>query len=538
MKSTEIEDKPIIVAWVGDTDINRMKKWMNYEKLQKSPPESHEDLLKEMEEKSSPEPESKWNNGPLRTMTDDISAEKVYILCSEKYLSEKDNLIEWVHRGSDSKVEVIDTKVKDPTSYEEIKEALNSFYEKYFDEKKGSKYWFNITAGTTAMKIMTFSAGVGMFMGARFYTAHDPKLVKNGIYYRQIPQLFSLPKAVNLASQTKGSTVDSELVEEVVNHYSVYESITILLTGESGVGKTVLAKKIHERNHGGNLDNFVYVNCAEIATDATTFSIELFGAKKGAYTGCTKDRKGKFELAQGGTLFLDEIGEIPYNMQSILLNAIQNKEITYFNDEKSIKLKHLRIISATNKNLIEAVNKGEFREDLYYRISMCPVKLNPLREIARSDNERFMKLVESTLKDIAEEEPNLAPVAKLEPAAVDYVKNLPWPGNLRQLHHVLLLSCVKAIYKKSKIITKVLIAEQLSRMSTPSFKVENAESDKNKPTDNDFIPDNMDEWLNNKKIEFIKRALKKTGGKVTEASKLLGSNYQNLNNFIKHNGLK
>lgn len=89
--------------------------------------------------RSSPEPDSKWNNGPLRTMTDEISAEKVYLLCSEQYLPEKDNLVEWVHRGSDAKVQVIDTEVKDPTSYEEIKKALNIFYDKYFDEKKRFK---------------------------------------------------------------------------------------------------------------------------------------------------------------------------------------------------------------------------------------------------------------------------------------------------------------------------------------------------------------------------------------------------------------
>lgn len=533
-KSTEKDEKPIIVAWVGTTDVNRMKKWINYELLQKASPKEQEKLLREFDPKCSPELDSKWNNGPLRTMTDDISAEKVYLLCSEQYFPEKDNLIKWVHRGSDAKVQVIDTEVKDPTSYEEIRSALNSFYNQYFDEKISSKYWFNITPGTPAMQAMTLSGSASWFIGAKFYATRDPIHVNNGIYYYLVPQLFNLPKAVNQAFQTKGSTVDSELVEDVVNHYSVYESVTILLTGESGVGKTVLAKEIHKRNHGGNTDKFVYVNCAEIATDATTFSVELFGAKKGAYTGCLKDRRGKFELAQGGTLFLDEIGEIPYQMQSILLNAIQNKEITYFNDEKSLKLKHIRIISATNKNLIEAVNKGEFREDLYYRISMCPVKLRSLREIAYSDDEKFKELVKSTLEDISKEEPELASAAKLDPAAFDYVKNQPWPGNLRQLHHVLLLCCVKAVFKKRKCITKDLIVEHLSRMNTPSFKGETAA---NKETEN-FIPDNMDDWLNNKKIEFVKKALEKTGGKVTDASRILGSNYQNLNNFIKNNGLK
>lgn len=158
-------------------------------------------------------------------------------------------------------------------------------------------------------------------------------------------------------------------------------------------------------------------------------------------------------------------------MQSILLNAIQNKEIRKFNDNKIIKLKNVRIISATNKDLIKAVEKGEFREDLYYRIAMCCVPLKPLREIAATDEITFKKLLDDTLGNIVKEIPDFKDYAKVDDVAYEFIKNQNWPGNLRQLHHVLLLSCVDVIQSKTGRITKSIIEKQLSRMIMPSSKM-------------------------------------------------------------------
>lgn len=535
MEKERKEELPIVVSWVGSTDIQRMKKWMNYEFLKDMSPEERKPYeIKYKEERTYPEPEEKWKNGPIRTITDDIKTQKIFLLCSKEFAVHKENIETWINRGNKSPVYVIETEVDDPTSYDEIFNALIKFHDDYFDEKHPSLYYFNITPGTPAMQAMTLFLAGSRFIGSKFYVTRDPRYASKAKgYYYLVHVPYTLPSALTAPTSSTNTTVAYDIRQDILTHYACYPSITILLTGESGVGKTEFAKDIHNAQNG-DPDKFIYVNCAEIATDPSTFSVELFGANKGAYTGLTSNRTGKFELAQDGTLFLDEIGEIPFSMQSILLNAIQNKEIRKFNDNKIIKLKNVRIISATNKDLIKAVEKGEFREDLYYRIAMCCVPLKTLREIAATDEITFKKLLDDTLDNIVKEIPDFKKVANVDDVAYEFIKNQNWPGNLRQLHHVLLLSCVDADQSKAGRITKSIIEKQLSRMIMPSSKVEEVRPSE----DPDFIPSNLEEWLLNKKIEFVKRALVKAKDNVSSAKDILGCDYQNLNNFVKKHGLK
>lgn len=537
MEIVKKEELPIVVSWIGSADVNRMKKWMNYEFLKDKSPEEREFYeIKFKEKRESPEPEAQWKNGPIRTITDDIKTQKVYLLCTEEYSEYKDNIKVWVNRGNSSEVNIIETEVEDPTSYDEIYNALIKFHDEHFDEKNSSQYLFNITPGTPAMQSMTLFLAGSRFIGAQFYATRDPRYVSSTkSYYYKVRVPYTLPSVLATPEVSSNTTVDYDIRNDVLSNYAIYPSITILLTGETGVGKTVFARQIHDVLNG-DPKKFVYVNCAEIATDPGVFATELFGANKGAYTGLTENRIGKFEQAKNGTLFLDEIAEVPYSMQSMLLNAIQNKEIRKFNDNKNqiIKIPNVRIISATNKDLIKAVEKGEFREDLYYRIAMCTVPLKTLREVATSDEVCFKKMVETTLNDIKKEIADFEKVAHVDDVAYEFIKNQSWPGNLRQLHHVLLLSCVEAIKSKSGKLTKSIIEKQLSKMILPSSKVEPV----TKTEDPNFIPSHLEEWLLNKKIEYVKKALVKAKGNVSAAKDILGYDYQNLNNFVKKQGLK
>jgi len=151
---------------------------------------------------------------------------------------------------------------------------------------------------------------------------------------------------------------------------------TVLLTGESGVGKEVFAKAIHKLSSRADKP-FIKINCAAIPEEL--LESELFGYEKGAFTGANTTKKGKFELANGGTIFLDEIGDMPLLLQSKLLRVLQEKEIERLGSSKTIKV-DVRIIAATNKNLEKMVQEGTFREDLYYRLNVIPIHIPPLRE--------------------------------------------------------------------------------------------------------------------------------------------------------------
>ncbi len=200
---------------------------------------------------------------------------------------------------------------------------------------------------------------------------------------------------------------------------------TVLITGESGVGKERIARTLHQM--GGESRPFVAVNCG--ALTETLLEAELFGYVKGAFTGAVRNRKGLFEQADGGTLFLDEIGDMSLAMQIKLLRALQERCITRVGSEVSTPV-NLKLICATHRELKEMVGNGDFREDLYYRINVIQLRLPPLRE--RRDD--ILWLARQFLAEMADE--GQKPLV-LTPAAEDALLNYTWPGNIRELHNTL-----------------------------------------------------------------------------------------------------
>jgi transcriptional regulator with PAS, ATPase and Fis domain len=202
--------------------------------------------------------------------------------------------------------------------------------------------------------------------------------------------------------------------------------ISVLVTGESGVGKESIPKIIHtlsHRKHG----KFIAVNCGAIPEG--TIDSELFGHEKGAFTGATQTRNGYFEVADGGTIFLDEVGELPLTTQVRLLRVIENGEFMKVGSSK-VQKTNVRIVAATNVNMFEAIKKGRFREDLYYRLSTVEILLPPLRERQEDIHLLFRKFAaDFALK-------YKMPTIKLDEQAIQILLNYRWNGNIRQLRNI------------------------------------------------------------------------------------------------------
>lgn len=208
---------------------------------------------------------------------------------------------------------------------------------------------------------------------------------------------------------------------------AVKNDFTVLITGETGTGKEVFANSIHYASLRRDKP-FIRVNCAAIP--AELLESELFGYSEGSFTGAKKGgKKGKFELANGGTIFLDEIGDMSMDMQAKLLRVLQEKEIEKVGSEKPLSI-NVRIIAATNKNLIDAINNKTFREDLFYRLNVLRLELPPLRE-RHDDVELFVKYFLDELNEKYETRMTISD------SAVEVLKNYLWPGNVRELKNVI-----------------------------------------------------------------------------------------------------
>lgn len=216
-----------------------------------------------------------------------------------------------------------------------------------------------------------------------------------------------------------------EKVLQTINHVSKTDA-TVLITGETGVGKEIIAQEIYKKSHR-NKQPYIKVNCAAIPE--SLIESELFGYERGAFTGADKKEKlGYFQIAQGGTLLLDEIGELPIKMQSKLLRVLQEKEITRIGGTSPIKL-DVRIIAATNQNLKEQIKKGLFREDLYYRLNVIPIEIPPLRNRRSDITLLAYKFLNTYNKKYNRHK-------EFEESALQLLESYSWPGNVRELQNL------------------------------------------------------------------------------------------------------
>lgn len=235
----------------------------------------------------------------------------------------------------------------------------------------------------------------------------------------------TLRKKVSKKYEMIGSSKELEEVKDTIAKVAPTDA-RVLIIGENGTGKELVARQIHEQSERAKAP-MVEVNCAAIPSEL--IESELFGHEKGAFTSAIKQRIGKFEQATGGTLFLDEIGDMPLSAQAKVLRALQENKINRVGGDKDIKV-DVRIIAATNKNLKEAIENNDFREDLFHRLSVIRINVPPLKD--RKDD--IPELVEKFLSDIAEEQG--AKKKSIDKEALSQLKQYNWSGNIRELRNV------------------------------------------------------------------------------------------------------
>jgi transcriptional regulator with GAF, ATPase, and Fis domain len=295
--------------------------------------------------------------------------------------------------------------------------------------------------------------------------------------------------------------------------------LPVLIDGESGTGKELMAKVIHA--NGSRADKpYISVNCGAIPDNL--IESELFGHKRGAFTGATSDRSGKFEAANSGTIFLDEIGELPLPGQVKLLRVLQSNEIQRVGSDNAIEI-DTRIVAATNKNLLKMCREGAFREDLYYRLGVIQVTLPPLRE--RKDE---IPLLIEYFSDEAAERLRRRPV-RLSRALRTFLLNFAYPGNIRELRNI--------IFRISCLASDTADIEHLPEPIRPDMPEYRPQGDGQAQSQQASLADVKKAASDAAERVFLERGLREQGGRVSELARRLDMNRSHLQTLLKKHGL-
>jgi len=326
--------------------------------------------------------------------------------------------------------------------------------------------------------------------------------------YSRINQVFE--SVANILSNVEARELFPHIIGSSAAMRNIFTQIvkvaptdsTVLITGESGTGKELIASSIFKHSLRKEKP-FVTINC--VAIPEGLLESELFGHEKGSFTGATARKIGKFEIADGGTVFLDEIGDMPLSIQAKVLRALQEKEFERVGGTRPIHV-DIRVIAATNKDLLQLIKEGKFREDLYFRLNVFSILLPPLRD----RREDISILADHFLKNSPKQ-------AKLSTAALQVLIGHNWAGNIRELKNVLERA---SIMSENGVIDACHLPEEIRQ----GVNVAGSSSKENLP---------LDERMNLMEKEMILNALKETSGVQVKAAGILGINQRSLWHRIK-----
>ncbi|MEZ4416983.1 MAG: sigma-54 dependent transcriptional regulator [Gemmatimonadota bacterium] len=369
-----------------------------------------------------------------------------------------------------------------------------------------------ITAfGTVESAVEAMKLGAFDYVIKPFRAEEIEALVDRALSLRRAEQENRYLREVT-ATAFEGITAKSASMLEVIRAIERVAAAptTVLITGETGVGKELVARALHARSPRHDR-LFVALNCAAIPREL--LEAEFFGVTKGAFTGATKDRPGKFELASGGTLFLDEIGDMSLDLQAKLLRVLQEGTVERVGSNQSRRV-DVRVLSATHRDLEEMVREGSFRSDLYYRINVFPIHVPPLRE-RREDIAPIAEAV------VAAQARRMGRELRLAPDVVTRLAAYHWPGNVRELANVLERA---ALLADGKTITHV----ELPRSGAVQAQEGHRDAGAVEP---------LREAVQRAEAEAIAKALEATGDNKTQAAKLLGISVRTLWYKLRELGL-
>ncbi len=386
-----------------------------------------------------------------------------------------------------------------------------------------------ITAhGTVDNAVEALKTGAFDYITKPFDQTEVRTIVKKALRTRDLAATEATPQTESIVGERFGIIGTSNAIKEL---YAVIERVadtptTALVTGESGTGKELVARALHE-NSSRRDKPFIKVNCAAIPRDL--MESELFGYERGAFTGAVGSKPGRFELAHGGTLFLDEIGTIPIEMQVKLLRSLQESEFERVGGIKTIRV-DVRLVAATNSDLRREIELGTFRDDLYYRLNVVPIRLSPLREraediplLVRHFLSKFNARLNKSITSIS---------AEAEAALAAY----PWPGNIRELENVIERA---VLFADSSQIELGDLSPELRetspatrpRASMPPPTLDTASSIEG-------LKEQVKAAMSRLERELIQRALDQTAGNVTHAARLLKISRKGLQLKMKELGLR
>ncbi len=499
--------KNILITWVGHTDL-------------RAPKESDQVGL-----------------GPIAQAVQAREYDKVVLIadCPEKDLK---LYIDWLNTHTSSSIIFHKVKLTSPVHFGEIYENTMDVLEKTIGKVKGeSELTFHLSPGTPAMAAVWIIISKTRFPAELLESSREHGVrtaaVPFDISADFIPDLLRGPDK-KLERLSEGLSPDAPEFFQIIHRSQVMErvivkarrvaprSVPVLIEGESGTGKEMLARAIHAASFRKERP-FIPINCGAIPSELV--ESELFGHVKGAFTGADKDRVGYFEAANKGTLFLDEIGELPHQAQVKLLRTLQEGKVVRIGSiqEKAVDV---RIIAATNRNLLKELGEERFRADLFYRLAVAVLTLPPLRE----RNGDISLLADHLLGQVNKEsvdEPGFKH-KKISAGAKNLLLKHPWPGNVRELLNTIRRA---AIFTPEEVITQEDMKDAIIPMTGSG--------------DSDILgrsfggSSKLPELIEKVATHYLSRALEEAGGNKTKAAELVGlPNYQTFTNWMKKYGVE